>query len=375
MMRNLGLAALAALFLSAAPAAASDPVRDLSYRDATGHRVMKLSAVVRASLDDAWAAFTTDAGYQRWAAPVAHITLGNDGMMETSYDPAARIGVSDTIRNRIVAYEPERLLVIQNVHVPKGAPFDPVLTASIRTIITFAAVDKLHTRVTVSQVGYGDGAGYETMYGHFRAGNAFELRQLAQSFVTGPVDWSKTAMAANASVGAAPAPAGPAIHDSSYVDASGARVLREFVVVDGPRAAVWAAFTDDRLFAKWAVPVVHITPGNGGLIEFGLGPNAKIGDPMNVKNRIDVFLPGELLAMHNEFVPAGGPFDPPTFATVRTLLSFEDAGEGRTKVTETVVGFGAGAKYDQLYDHLRGGNAEYLMMLAVFFGNLYVEPK
>ena len=84
-------------------------------------------------------------------------------------------------------------------------------------------------------------------------------------------------------------------------------------------------------------------------------------------NRIDIFLPDELLAFHNEFVPAGGPFDPATFGSVRTLVSFEDTGAGQTKVTETVIGFGEGAKYDQLYDHLHGGNAEYLRNVATYF--------
>ncbi len=90
--------------------------------------------------------------------------------------------MSDNILNKIVAYLPEHLLVLQNVHVPKGAPFDPVLTASLRTIITLDPVDAAHTRVTEAQVGYGDGAGYADMYRHFHDGNAYELRQLAQKF-------------------------------------------------------------------------------------------------------------------------------------------------------------------------------------------------
>jgi uncharacterized protein YndB with AHSA1/START domain len=159
-----------------------------------------------------------------------------------------------------------------------------------------------------------------------------------------------------------------AVKDDSFKDANGARVLREAVVVDASQAAVWAAFTTDDAFVKWSgVPVAHITPGNDGLIEFGLMPGSRIGDPSNVKNRLLVWLPDSLLVWRNEFVPTAGPFDPPTFASVRTMIALEPAGDGRTRVTETVVGFGDGAKYDQLYDHLRGGNAEYLTMLAGSF--------
>jgi uncharacterized protein YndB with AHSA1/START domain len=163
-------------------------------------------------------------------------------------------------------------------------------------------------------------------------------------------------------------PARAVVTDDSFKNASGARVLKESVLVDATPAAVWAAFTTDDAFVKWAgVPVAHITPGNDGLIEFGLMPGSKIGDPMNVKNRLLVWEPDSLLVWRNEFVPAGGPFDPATFGSVRTMIAIAPVGGDKALVTETVIGFGEGAKYDQLYDHLRGGNAEYLTMLADSF--------
>lgn len=161
--------------------------------------------------------------------------------------------------------------------------------------------------------------------------------------------------------------ANAAVEDLSFRDAAGARVLRESVVVQASPAEAWQAFTTDSGFTKWAVPVAHIAPGNGGLIEFALDASGRIGDPNNVRNRIDVYQPNALLIFHNEFVPAGGPLDPVTFGTVRTMLSFEAVGTGQTKVTETVVGFGSTAAYDALYAHLHDGNAEYLGMLAASF--------
>ena len=104
-----------------------------------------------------------------------------------------------------MAYLPERLLVLRNVHVPKGAPFDPVLIGTLRTVITFEPADGGKTRVTEAQIGYGDGPGYASMYQHFRDGNAEELQSLAQSFLTGPVDWKAEAAAMTASVRTPPA--------------------------------------------------------------------------------------------------------------------------------------------------------------------------
>ncbi len=206
-MKGKLIAATAAVFLTTGAYAASDPIviKDMSFKDTDGHRVQQLTTIVNAPLSDAWNAFTTDDGFERWAVPVTHITLGNDGMMESSYEISSKIGDPDNIQNRIVAYMPQKLLVLQNAHVPKGAPFDPVLIATLRTIITFEPVDATHTRVTEAQVGYGEGAGYDTMYQHFRDGNAYSLHSLAQSFITGPVDWKAEAAKADASVKKAPA--------------------------------------------------------------------------------------------------------------------------------------------------------------------------
>lgn len=162
-------------------------------------------------------------------------------------------------------------------------------------------------------------------------------------------------------------PAQAGVVETSFRDAAGARVLQESVVVGAPPSEVWRAFTTDDGFARWASPVVHIVPGNGGSIEFALAPGGRIGDPHNVRHRIDVYQPDALLIFHNEFVPPGGPFDPAAFGTVRTMLTFEEAGAGQTKVTETVIGFGSGAAYDGLYAHLHDGNAEYLTTLAASF--------
>ncbi len=199
-----GILAIAAAFYGvSAHAADTIVIRDSSFKEATGQRVLQQSVIVNGSAANAWTAFTTDEGFESWAVPVAHITLGNDGMMESSYKITNKIGDPENIKNRIVAYLPEKLIVLQNAHVPKGAPFDPVLIASLRTIITFEPVDPRHTRVTETQVGYGSGAGYDDMYGHFRDGNAYELRNLARSFIDGPVDWKAgDAAKANATAGA-----------------------------------------------------------------------------------------------------------------------------------------------------------------------------
>lgn len=204
-MKYLALSLLlAATPVFAAETASPIVVKDTSYREAGGHRVQQVEVVVPVAPAKVWDAFMTDAGFMGWAAPVAHVTPGNDGMMEATYNPAGKIGDRENIKNQIVAYLPNRMLAIHNVHVPKGAPFDPAYISQIRTVVLLDDLGNGSTRVTISGVGYGEGPGFDDLYSHFHAGNAEELGSLAHYLTKGPVDWKTAAAAMNASVGAKP---------------------------------------------------------------------------------------------------------------------------------------------------------------------------
>jgi len=185
-MKTIPTALVAALFYTGAQA----QVEDTSYVDGAGHRVQQLKAVLAAPVARVWEALTTDKGFASWAAPMAHVTLGNDGMIEASYDPAAKLGDPDNIRNRIVAYVPERVLVLANEHAPKGVKFSPEAFARIRTVIELEDLGNGRTRLVESGVGYGEGTDFDSVYKHFRAGNAYEFQLLVDLFVKGPVDWA-----------------------------------------------------------------------------------------------------------------------------------------------------------------------------------------
>ena len=133
-MRKVLLALSAALVCGTAQA----QVKDTSFRDADGHRVQQLELTMNATPAKVWDAFTTDKGFSSWAVPVAHITLGNDGMMESSYKLDGKIGDPDNVRHRIDVWMPDELLIFHNEFVP---PERSVRcrrrSATVRTILTF----------------------------------------------------------------------------------------------------------------------------------------------------------------------------------------------------------------------------------------------
>jgi uncharacterized protein YndB with AHSA1/START domain len=164
-------------------------VTNSSFVEPDGDRSLQLSVDVPAPTHDAFAAFSTSDGFSSWAVPLAKIDFRVGGMIEASYNPHAKIGDPDNIKNAIVAYIPDRLLIIRNVQAPAGF-VDSSLFQRTVTMIEFAPLDAKTTRVTITNAGYGPGAGFDDVFSHFEWGDAYTLHELRARFVNGPVDWA-----------------------------------------------------------------------------------------------------------------------------------------------------------------------------------------
>lgn len=197
MIRRSALAILAMVALGLArPAAAEASWRDFpgvsntAYVEANGDRAIQLSIDVPASPQAVFDAFATTEGFKSWAVPVAWIDLRIGGVIESNYNPKARLGDRDNIRNEIMAYLPGRLLVIRNVQAPRTFR-DPELFARTVTILALTPLDGGATRVTLTNAGYGPGEGFDRLYKQFEWADAYSLAELRRRFVDGPKDWSK----------------------------------------------------------------------------------------------------------------------------------------------------------------------------------------
>jgi uncharacterized protein YndB with AHSA1/START domain len=158
----------------------------------------------------------------------------------------------------------------------------------------------------------------------------------------------------------------PAVSNSSFVEPSGDRALQLSIVVPAPARAVFEAFTTEKGFAAWAVPVARVDFRVGGEIESSYDAKAKWGDPDNIRNRIDAYVPDRLLVIHNVQAPAALP-GREAFGKTVTILQFEPVDANRTRVTLTNAGYGKGADYDAIYRHFEWGNAYTLDELRKHF--------
>ena len=162
-------------------------VSNTSYVDAAGQKALQLSMDIPAPPHAVFEAFATSEGFKSWAVAVARVDLRTGGEIESSYDPQARIGDPDNIRNQIVTFIPDRLLVIRNIQAPKGFAGEGEFRKTV-TVMEFDPIADGGTRVRLTNTGYGASPEAQTVYGHFEWGNAYTLAELRKRFQNGPID-------------------------------------------------------------------------------------------------------------------------------------------------------------------------------------------
>lgn len=145
-------------------AASAQEVRDTSYKDEAGGRVMQMEIEVPAAVEEVWRLWTTSEGLQSWMAPVIAVDLRIGGDWEASYDPAKKIGDKGNIHNEVLSFLPYRMLSIRVAKVPEEYPLDAEKVKQTHTVVLFDRIDEATTRVQICGVGYGEGDDWDTIY-------------------------------------------------------------------------------------------------------------------------------------------------------------------------------------------------------------------
>lgn len=186
--------ALAALLLLAPATAGAQRVTITDRREGDGTLTLSHSIVVPAPRAAVYAAVATPAGWRTWATPVSWVPADDPDAIEGSYNPQARPGGTDLIRQHVLARLPGRLLVFRTVRAPQGFPHFDVYSR-VTIFIELERIDARHTRVRLTGTGYADNEAGRLLFGFFRDGNRISLERLRQRFVSGPIDWAAIAAA------------------------------------------------------------------------------------------------------------------------------------------------------------------------------------
>jgi hypothetical protein len=191
---RIATAVLAALLNSGVGALAADfpNVRDESYTERNGSRVIKLKIAVNAPSSKIWNLLSNAEGWKSWAVPVAWVEFGVGGTIETSYSPTAVRGNPSNIKNLIVAYVPEQLLVLRNVQAPPDFKNAEEFAQTV-TVISLRPTSKNSAQVELDAVGYLPTPAFDALLKMFRYGDSWTLQQLKHAAEVGPMDWSAEA--------------------------------------------------------------------------------------------------------------------------------------------------------------------------------------
>lgn len=137
--------------------------------------------VIGAPVGAVWSAWTTTVGLKAWLAPHADIDLKIDGVMRSNYDPKGTLGDPGTIENKVLAYEPERMLSIKVAKAPEKFPFKAKIS-DMWTVLYFQPTVDGKTLLRVVGMGFGADEESQKMKDFFMQGNAFTLTQLQKHF-------------------------------------------------------------------------------------------------------------------------------------------------------------------------------------------------
>jgi uncharacterized protein YndB with AHSA1/START domain len=136
---------------------------------------------VGASVDEAWAVWTTKEGLESCIVAQAEIDLRIGGLMKTHYDRKGKIGDPKTIENTILSYDPKRMLSIKATKPPEGFPF-PEAIKGMWTVIYFEPLGPELTGVKVVSLGFTKDEDSQKMRSFFKMGNDATLKSMAKRF-------------------------------------------------------------------------------------------------------------------------------------------------------------------------------------------------
>jgi len=151
-------------------------------------RALDKEVLIKANLDQAWAAWTTREGIRAFFAPDAVVEPRVGGAFHIHMDPGGEPGMKGADDMRFLALQPKQMLSF-DWNAPPSLPEARAQRTFV--IVRFAPVDEAHTRVTLHHVGWGEGGEWDKAYTYFDRAWGNVLANLQQRFEQGPRDWTE----------------------------------------------------------------------------------------------------------------------------------------------------------------------------------------
>jgi hypothetical protein len=160
----------------------SQTMKNTSYNNQSGEKVLRLEINLPVDLSTAWKLFTTDDKLKQWIAPLAHIELRSGGYIVTNYDSTKNLSDSSSIKLPITSFIDNELLILKvilnNNFVKSVRDSDD----DLQEVIQFKSIDNQHTQIISSMIGWGKGADWDKVYNFFVRGNEWTYKELLKNY-------------------------------------------------------------------------------------------------------------------------------------------------------------------------------------------------
>lgn len=160
----------------------SQALKNTSYKNQSGEKVLRLECVLPVSLNDAWELFTTDEKLKKWIAPLAHIELKAGGFIITNYDKSKSLSDSSSIKLPITSFIDNEILVLKVILNDNFVKSVRESDGNLQEIIQFRKVDDKHTKIVSSMIGWGTGTDWDKTYDFFVKGNEWTYQELLNNY-------------------------------------------------------------------------------------------------------------------------------------------------------------------------------------------------
>ena len=150
-------------------------------------RAIDKEVVIKATLDEAWASWTTREGIVAFFAPDARIEPRVGGAFHIHIDPGAPHGLKGADDMRFMAVQPKKMISF-DWNAPPSLPEARAQRTFV--IVRFTPVDATQTRVSLHHTGWGEGGEWDRAHAYFDRAWAGVLASLQKRYETGPVDWT-----------------------------------------------------------------------------------------------------------------------------------------------------------------------------------------
>jgi uncharacterized protein YndB with AHSA1/START domain len=137
--------------------------------------------IVNAPVADVWKVWTTSEGYRLLGVALADVDFRIGGLIRSRYSADGTLGDDQTIHNRILAYEPMRMIATRIDKPPAGFPFKEAWT-NVWTVVTLTPLADGRTHVRGAMMGFGSDPESLAMRRFFERGNDETIRALADHF-------------------------------------------------------------------------------------------------------------------------------------------------------------------------------------------------